>query len=200
MDAYLDRVRGEHASSAPTAIAAIPPAWALIARYHIVGWSSNVLHICTLIGRLARHYIARVPNLTRTLALIKPDAFDRRLTGKIIDIAHDAGLTIVAMKSVNLNRNQAEAFYAVHRERPFFASLVAFMTAGTTVAMVLEGSDAVPAWRDAMGATDPAEAAPGTIRRRFAESIERNCCHGSDSDANAAVEIGCFFSGQELLR
>ena len=155
---------------------------------------------CTLIDRLPRHYIAGVPNLTRTLALIKPDAFDRRLTGKIIDAALDAGLTIVAIKSVNLNRNQAEAFYAVHRERPFFASLVGFMTAGTTVAMVLEGSGAVPAWRDAMGATDPAQAAPGTIRRRFAESIERNCCHGSDSDANAAVEIGCFFSGEELPR
>lgn len=132
--------------------------------------------------------------------MIKPDAFDRRLTGKIIDAALDAGLAIAAIKSVNLNRSLAEAFYAVHRERPFFASLVAFMTSGTTVAMVLEGEDAVPSWRDAMGATDPAEAAPGTIRRRFAESIERNCCHGSDSDANAALEIGCFFSGEELLR
>ena len=132
--------------------------------------------------------------------MIKPDATGRRLTGRIVDAALDAGLTIVAIKSVNLNRNQAEAFYAVHRERPFFASLVDFMTSGTTVAMVLEGSDAVPTWRDAMGATDPAQAAPGTIRRRFAESIERNCCHGSDSDANAAVEIGCFFSGEELLR
>ena len=153
-----------------------------------------------MIERRPHHYIAGVPNLTRTLALIKPDAFDRRLTGKVIDAALDAGLAIVAVKSVNLNRPQAEAFYAVHRERPFFASLVAFMTSGTTVAMVLEGGDAVPAWRDAMGATDPAAAAPGTIRRRFAESIERNCCHGSDSDANAAIEIGCFFSGEELLR
>ncbi|MDE0025028.1 MAG: nucleoside-diphosphate kinase [Spirochaetaceae bacterium] len=153
-----------------------------------------------MIERRRQHYIAGVPNLTRTLALIKPDAFDRRLTGKIVDAALDAGLAIVAMKSVNMNRAQAEAFYAVHRDRPFFASLVAFMTSGTTVAMVLEGDGAVPAWRDAMGATDPAEAAPGTIRRRFAESIERNCCHGSDSDANAAVEIGCFFSGEELLR
>ena len=132
--------------------------------------------------------------------MIKPDAFERRLTGKIVDAALDAGLTIVAMKSVNLNRAQAEAFYAVHRERPFFDSLVAFMTSGTMVAMVLEGGNAVPVWRDAMGATDPADANPGTIRRRFAESIERNCCHGSDSDANAAVEIGCFFSGEELLR
>ena len=132
--------------------------------------------------------------------MIKPDAFERRLTGKIVDATLDAGLTIVAMKSVNLNRAQAEAFYAVHRERPFFDSLVAFMTSGTIVALVLEGGDAVPVWRDAMGATDPADAAPGTIRRRFAESIERNCCHGSDSDANAAIEIGCFFSGEELLR
>ena len=134
------------------------------------------------------------------MALIKPDATRRRLTGKVIDAAFDAGLSIVAMKSVRLNRAQAEAFYAVHRERPFFSSLVAFMTSGTTVALVLEGEDAVAAWRTAMGATDPAQADAGTIRRRFAESIERNCCHGSDSDANAAVEIGCFFSGEELLR
>ena len=138
-------------------------------------------------------------NVSRTLALIKPDAFDRRLTGKIIDAAVEAGLHVVAVKSVNLNRAQAEAFYAVHRERPFFASLVAFMTSGTTVALVMEGPDAVAAWRRAMGATNPAEAAAGTIRRRFGESIERNCCHGSDSDQNAAFEIGCFFSGQELL-
>lgn len=139
-------------------------------------------------------------SVSRTLALIKPDAFDRRLTGKIIDAALEAGLSIVAVKSVRLNRAQAEAFYAVHRERPFFAALVAFMTSGTTVALVLEGADAVAAWRRAMGATDPAEADAGTIRQRFGESIERNCCHGSDSDENAAVEIGCFFSGEELLR
>ena len=139
-------------------------------------------------------------SVARTLALIKPDAFGRNLTGKIIDAALEAGLTIVAVKSVNLNRAQAESFYAVHRERPFFSSLVAFMTAGTTVALVLEGPDAVAVWRRTMGATDPDQAADGTIRRRFAESIERNCCHGSDSDANATVEIGCFFSGEELLR
>ncbi len=139
-------------------------------------------------------------SVSRTLALIKPDAFDRRLTGKIIDAALEAGLSIVAVKSVRLNRAQAEAFYAVHRERPFFASLVAFMTSGTTVALVLEGAGAVAAWRRAMGATDPAAADAGTIRQRFGESIERNCCHGSDSDENAAVEIGCFFSGEELLR
>ena len=145
-------------------------------------------------------YTTSVSNLSRTLALIKPDAFDRDLTGKIIDAAPDAGLAIVAVKSVNLNRAQAEAFYAVHRARPFFADLVAFMTSGTTVALVLEGPDAVATWRRTMGATDPAEAEPGTIRRRFAESIERNCCHGSDSDANAALEIGAFFSGEELLR
>ena len=145
-------------------------------------------------------YTTGVASLSRTLALIKPDAFDRRLTGKIIDAALEADLAIVAVKSVRLNRAQAEAFYAVHRERPFFSSLVAFMTSGTTVAMVLEGPDAVAVWRQAMGATDPADAAEGTIRRRFAESIERNCCHGSDSDANADIEIGCFFSGEELLR
>ena len=154
----------------------------------------------SLIGEPGACYTTDVASLTRTLALIKPDAFDRRLTGKIIDAALEAGLAIVAVKSVRLNRAQAEAFYAVHRERPFFSSLVAFMTSGTTVAMVLEGPDAVAAWRRAMGATDPADAAEGTIRRRFAESIERNCCHGSDSDANADVETACFFSGEELLR
>ena len=147
-----------------------------------------------------RCYISLVATVSRTLALIKPDAFGRGLTGKIIDAALDAGLAIVAVKSVNLNRAQAEAFYAVHRERPFFASLVAFMTSGTTAALVLEGPDAVAVWRRTMGATDPAAADAGTIRRRFGESIERNCCHGSDSDQNAAFEIGCFFSGEELLR
>ena len=145
-------------------------------------------------------YTAGVATLSRTLALIKPDAFGRNLTGRIIDAVYDAGLAIVAVKSVNLNRAQAEAFYAVHRERPFFADLVTFMTSGTTVALVLEGADAVAAWRRAMGATNPAEADPGTIRNRFGESIERNCSHGSDSDANAAFEIGAFFSGEELLR
>lgn len=147
-----------------------------------------------------RCYISLVATVSRTLALIKPDAFGRGLTGKIIDAALDAGLAIVAVKSVNLNRAQAEAFYAVHRERPFFASLVAFMTSGTTAALVLEGPDAVAVWRRTMGATDPAAADAGTIRRRFGESIERNCCHGSDSGQNAAFEIGCFFSGEELLR
>ena len=145
-------------------------------------------------------YTTGVATLSRTLALIKPDAFDRNLSGKIIDAIHDAGLAIVAVKSVNLNRAQAEAFYAVHRERPFFGDLVTFMISGTTVALVLEGPDAVATWRRTMGATNPAEAAPDTIRRRFGESIERNCCHGSDSDENAAFEIGAFFSGEELLR
>ncbi len=145
-------------------------------------------------------YTVGVANLSRTLALIKADAFGRNLTGKIIDAALDAGLAIVALKSVNLNRAQSETFYAVHRARPFFADLVTFMTSGPTVALVLEGPDAVATWRRAMGATDPAEADAATIRRRFGESIERNCCHGSDSDANAAFEIGCFFSGEELLR
>ena len=125
-----------------------------------LSFSRAMSYISVVDRALPHHYIAGVPNLTRTLALIKPDAFARRLTGKVIDAALDAGLAIVAMKSVNLNRAQAEAFYAVHRERPFFGSLVEFMTSGTTVAMVLEGSGAVPAWRDAMGATDPADAAP----------------------------------------
>jgi len=137
---------------------------------------------------------------SRTLALIKPDAVTRKLTGQILDHILTAGFDIVALKSASLSTTQAEAFYGVHRERPFYADLVRFMMSGPIVALVLERASAVPAWRDAMGATNPAEAAAGTIRQRFGESIERNCCHGSDSDANAAGEIAFFFSGEELLR
>ena len=137
---------------------------------------------------------------SRTLALIKPDAVSRNLTGRIIDHILGAGFGIVALKQIHLGTRHAGAFYAVHRERPFYDSLVEFMTSGPTVALVLEKEGAVAAWRDTMGATNPEEAAEGTIRQLFGESVERNCSHGSDSDENAALEIGFFFSAEELLR
>lgn len=137
---------------------------------------------------------------SRTLALIKPDAVSRNLTGRIIDHILGAGFGIVALKQIHLGTRHAGAFYAVHRERPFYDSLVEFMTSGPTVALVLEKEAAVAAWRDTMGATNPEEAAEGTIRQLFGESVERNCSHGSDSDENAALEIGFFFSAEELLR
>lgn len=137
--------------------------------------------------------------LSRTLALIKPDAFDRNLSGKIIEHALDSGLRIIAIKSVKLNRKQVESFYDVHKDRPFFSSLVEYMTSSTTVAIILEGPNAVDQWRTIMGATNPSEALEGTIRKQFAESVERNCCHGSDSNNNALKEIGFFFNRQELL-
>lgn len=136
----------------------------------------------------------------RTLALIKPDAVSRNLTGRIINHVLDADFGIVALKQLHLSRLQVEAFYAVHCERPFYSSLVEFMTSGPTVALVLEKEGAVEAWRNTMGATNPAEAAEGTIRQLFGESVERNCSHGSDSEENAALEIGFFFSAEELLR
>jgi len=134
----------------------------------------------------------------RTFALVKPNAVERGLTGAILQAVEDAGLHILAMKRLHLDRRQAEGFYHVHRERPFFGSLVAFMTSGPVVAMVLEGDDAIRRWRDLMGATDPAEAAEGTLRRRFGENIERNATHGSDAPETADFEIGYFFSGLEL--
>ena len=137
---------------------------------------------------------------SRTLALIKPDAVSRNLTGRMIDHILGAGFGIVALKQIHLGTKQAGAFYAVHRERPFYDSLIEFMTSGPTVALVLEKEGAVAAWRDTMGATDPEEAAEGTIRQLFGESVERNSSHGSDSDDNAALEIGFFFSDEELLR
>jgi nucleoside-diphosphate kinase len=131
----------------------------------------------------------------RTLSIIKPDATRRNLTGAINDRFEKAGLRIVAQKRLQLTRAQAEAFYAVHRERPFFGSLVEFMTSGPVVAQVLEGEGAVARNREVMGATDPAKAAAGTIRKDFAEGIEANSVHGSDSAENAAVEIAFFFAG-----
>jgi nucleoside-diphosphate kinase len=135
----------------------------------------------------------------RTLSIIKPDATRRNLTGKINARLEEAGLRIVAQKRLWLTRGQAEAFYAVHRERPFFKSLCEFMTSGPVVVQVLEGDNAVAKNREVMGATNPANAAPGTIRKDFAESIEANSVHGSDSADNAKIEIAYFFSGLELV-
>lgn len=136
--------------------------------------------------------------IERTLSIIKPDATRRNLTGKINQRFEDKGLRIVAQKRLRLSRDQAEQFYAVHRERGFFNDLVKFMTSGPVVVQVLEGENAVTANRDIMGATNPANAAPGTIRKDFAESIEANSVHGSDSADNARTEIAFFFSGIEL--
>jgi nucleoside-diphosphate kinase len=135
----------------------------------------------------------------RTLSIIKPDATRRNLTGKINARLEEAGLRIVAQKRLWLTRKQAEQFYAVHRERPFFKGLVEFMSSGPVVAQVLEGDNAVTKNRDVMGATNPANAAPGTIRKEFAESIEANSVHGSDSAENAKIEIGFFFAGLEIV-
>ncbi len=134
----------------------------------------------------------------RTLAIIKPDAFARGLTGKIIQRIEEQGFQIRAMKRVHLSKPQAEGFYAVHRERPFFGSLTAFMSSGPAVVLVLEAADAIKKWRTLMGATDPAKADAGTLRKEFAESIERNATHGSDAPDTAAYEIGYFFPGVEL--
>jgi nucleoside-diphosphate kinase len=135
----------------------------------------------------------------RTLSIIKPDATRRNLTGAINERFEKAGLRIVAQRRLQLTRAQAEAFYAVHRERPFYGSLVAFMTAGPGVAQGLEGEGAVARNREVMGATDPAKAAAGTIRKDFAESIEANSVHGSDSAENAAVEVAFCFAGVEIV-
>lgn len=134
----------------------------------------------------------------RTLSIIKPDATRRNLTGKINACLEAAGLRIVAQKRLLLTQAQAEAFYAVHKERPFYRDLVEFMTSGPVVAQVLEGDDAVAKHRDTMGATDPRKAVPGTIRAQFAENIEANSVHGSDSAETAATEIAFFFAGIEI--
>jgi len=134
----------------------------------------------------------------RTLSIIKPDATRRNLTGKINACFEAAGLRIVAQKRLQLTQKQAEAFYAVHAARPFFGGLVAFMISGPVVAQVLEGDNAVAKNREIMGTTDPKKAAPGTIRAQFAEDIEANSVHGSDSPENAAAEISFFFAGIEI--
>ncbi|MFL6735973.1 MAG: nucleoside-diphosphate kinase [Sphingomonas sp.] len=137
--------------------------------------------------------------VTRTFSIIKPDATRRNLTGAITKMLEDAGLRVVASKRIRMSREQAEGFYAVHKERPFYNDLCAFMTSGPAVVQVLEGEDAVKQNRDVMGATNPADAAEGTIRRTFAESIEANCVHGSDSDENAKIEIDFFFEPNEIV-
>ncbi len=137
--------------------------------------------------------------IQRTFSIIKPDATRRNLTGKITDKFESAGLRVIASKRIHMSRAQAEAFYGVHKARPFFNDLCTFMTSGPVVVQVLEGEDAVAKNRDIMGATNPANAAPGTIRKEFAESIEANSVHGSDSLENAAIEIAYFFSGTELV-
>jgi nucleoside-diphosphate kinase len=135
----------------------------------------------------------------RTLAIIKPDAVERHLAGNIIQRIENEGFQIRAMRRLHLSRTEAEGFYAVHRARPFFGSLTAFMSSGPAIVMVLEAPDAIRKWRTLMGATDPAKADAGTLRKEFAESIERNTTHGSDAADTAAYEIGYFFAGVELI-
>jgi nucleoside-diphosphate kinase len=137
--------------------------------------------------------------LERTFAMIKPDAVARGISGQIIQMIEDNGFRIVAMKKHLISVKEAEGFYAVHRERPFFGSLVKFMTEGPSILLVLEKDDAIKSWREVMGATNPANAAEGTVRKKFAESIERNCAHGSDAPETAAVETVYYFPASELL-
>jgi len=135
----------------------------------------------------------------RTFAIIKPDAVTRGQQGEILSRIHRAGFKIVAIKSMRLTKEEAGGFYAVHKQRPFFGELTDFMSSGQIVAMVLEADGAILKWRDAMGATDPKKAAPGTIRHDLGTSIGNNCTHGSDAPETAAFEIGYFFAGHELL-
>lgn len=135
----------------------------------------------------------------KTLAIIKPDAVSRNLQGEILSRIHKAGFKIVAIKSVRLSKSEAEGFYAVHRERPFFGELTTFMSSGKAIVMVLEAEGAIAKWRDTMGATDPAKAAPGTIRRDLGASVQNNCTHGSDAPETADFEINFFFSARNLL-
>ena len=137
--------------------------------------------------------------MERTFAIIKPDAVAAGQSGEILAIIQKAGFRIVGMKQRRISQVEAENFYGVHRERPFFGSLVKFMTEGPVVVLVLEAEGAIKKWRDTMGATNPANAAEGTIRKSFAESIEANSAHGSDSLENAAIEIAYFFSGCEIV-
>ena len=137
--------------------------------------------------------------VTRTFSIIKPDATRRNLTGAVTKMLEEAGLRVVASKRIQMSEDQAKKFYEVHAERPFYGELVDFMTSGPVVVQVLEGEDAVKRNRDVMGATNPADAAEGTIRKTYAESIEANSVHGSDSDENAAKEIAFFFSDDEIV-
>ncbi len=135
----------------------------------------------------------------RTFSIIKPDATKRNLTGKINAVFEDAGLRIVAQRRIRMTREQAEKFYEIHKARPFYGELVDFMTSGPVVVQVLEGEDAVAKHREAMGATNPAEAAEGTVRKLYAESIGENSVHGSDSLENAKIEIAQFFTEDEIV-
>ena len=136
--------------------------------------------------------------MERTLAIIKPDGVERRFVGAILQRIEEEGFRIVGLRLVRLSLREAEGFYAVHRERPFFAALTSFMSSGPAVVMALEAPDAIARWREVMGATDPRRAAEGTLRRQFASDIERNVVHGSDAPATAAVEIAYFFPQIEL--
>ncbi len=136
--------------------------------------------------------------MEQTFAIIKPDAVAKNQIGDILAVTEGAGFKIRALQMTHLSRKQAEGFYAVHKDRPFFGELVEFMTEGPCVLLCLEREDAVAKWRETMGATNPANAAEGTIRKRFAESVGRNCVHGSDSQENAAIELNYFFAGNTL--
>jgi nucleoside-diphosphate kinase len=137
--------------------------------------------------------------MERTFAIIKPDAVERRLAGKILARIEEAGFAVKAMRLQHLTKREAEGFYAVHRERPFFGELTDFMSSGPCVLLALEAPNAIQKWRDTMGSTDPAKAAPGTLRRDFGQSIGRNATHGSDAPETAAFELGYFFRGMELV-
>ena len=138
--------------------------------------------------------------MERTFAIIKPDAVRARMTGKIIQRVEDEGFQIRAMRLVSLTKREAEGFYTVHRERPFFSSLTTFMSSGPAVVLALEAPDAIKKWRTLMGATDPAKADPGTLRKEFGRSIEHNATHGSDAAETASFELAYFFTGIELER
>jgi nucleoside-diphosphate kinase len=135
--------------------------------------------------------------MEQTFAIIKPDAVQRRLAGRILARIEEAGFTVKAMRLAHLSKSEAEGFYAVHRERPFFGGLTDFMSSGPCVLLALEAPDAIRKWRSTMGATDPAKADAGTMRKDFGESIERNATHGSDAPETAAFELGYFFRGME---
>jgi nucleoside-diphosphate kinase len=136
--------------------------------------------------------------MERTFAIIKPDAVNRRLAGRILQRIEDEGFTIRALRLMHMTKAEAEGFYAVHSARPFFGQLTDFMSSGPAIVMALEAPDAIRKWRDLMGATDPAKAGPGTLRKDFGESIERNATHGSDAPETAAFELGYFFAGLDL--
>jgi len=138
-------------------------------------------------------------SVEQTLSIIKPDATKRSITGKINTIIEEAGLKIIAQKRIKLSKNEAEGFYAVHKDKPFFSDLVSFITSGPVVVQVLEAENAIVKYRDIMGATNPDEAKSGTIREKYAESIEANSVHGSDSAENAKIEIDFFFKREEIV-